>query len=82
MGLYTFATRPPFAIRRFTPLPILSPDDDRPAHMVKSVVFPCGAILRAGRWIVSYGYHDRECRIASFDAGLVERRLRPLEFEG
>jgi len=32
-----------------------------------SAVFPCGAMLRGDKWIVSYGYMDSELRIATFD---------------
>ncbi len=76
MGLYTFEARPPFAVRRIAPAPILSPDDyDWPRHMIASVVFPCGAVLREGRWLISYGYHDYESRIAVFAADEIERLL-------
>jgi predicted GH43/DUF377 family glycosyl hydrolase len=76
-GLYTFAARPPFEVRRVVPDPVLYPDEaDRPAGFDKSVVFPCGALWRDGRWVISYGYHDRECRIAVLDAGGLEQRLR------
>ncbi len=78
-AVYTFAARPPFEVRRAAAAPILVPDEyDRPAHRTSSVVFPCGAILRSGKWIISYGYHDQECRLAVFDAGEIEDRLRPL----
>jgi predicted GH43/DUF377 family glycosyl hydrolase len=77
MGLYTFEARPPFAVRRVAAGPILSPDDyDWPPHLIASVVFPCGAVLRDGRWLISYGYHDYECRVAVFAADDLERRLR------
>ena len=44
----------------------------------KLIVFPCGAMLRDGQWIISYGYHDYECRLALFAADDIERRLIPL----
>ncbi len=77
-GVYTFAARPPFEMCRAAETPILLPDEhDRPPGLV-SVVFPCGALLRDGQWIISYGYQDRECRIAVFAAEEIEKRLRPV----
>ena len=69
----------PCAPQRFAALPILLPNaNDRPAGFNKSVAFPCGAFQSDGRWIISYGYHDQECRVALFAAAEVERRLRPV----
>lgn len=76
IGLYTFSAKPPFKPLRYTPEPILWPNnDDRPEGLGISVAFPCGAILRGDRWLVSYGYHDRWCEIASFDARDIERAM-------
>jgi predicted GH43/DUF377 family glycosyl hydrolase len=78
VGIYTFAARPPFEVCRVASTPVLLPDEhDRPAGLGASVVFPCGALWREGRWVISYGYHDRECRIAVLAADEVERLLRP-----
>ncbi len=77
-GVYTFAAGPPFAVRRAAPAPVLLPDEhDRRDDLNLSVVFPCGALRRDGHWVISYGYHDRECRIAVVEAAEVERALRP-----
>jgi predicted GH43/DUF377 family glycosyl hydrolase len=79
LGLYTFTARPPFAIRRVAAAPLLSAGEyDRPAASNKLVVFPCGALLRAGCWVISYGYHDQECRVAVFAADQIEQRLQGL----
>jgi predicted GH43/DUF377 family glycosyl hydrolase len=75
LGLYTFGDD--FAIRRHVPRVIMTASERVPGWN-KSVVFPCGAALRGGKWLVSYGYHDRESRIAIFDAAQVERQLRAL----
>jgi predicted GH43/DUF377 family glycosyl hydrolase len=84
LGLYTFSATPPFPIRRVVPGFLLSPDEhDRPLGFHKRVVFPCGALLRdEGRWLVSYGYHDQECRLAIFSAAQIEQRLQLLLVEG
>jgi predicted GH43/DUF377 family glycosyl hydrolase len=79
LGCYTFAAQPPFAIRRMTPRPLLLPrEEDRPPGWQVSVVFPCGAVLRDGRWHVSYGYHDRWPCVAAFDADLLDQVLQPV----
>lgn len=79
-GVYTFAARPPFNVVRAAAAPLLEPDaHDRPDGAAKSVVFPCGAVRRGGEWLVSYGYHDYECRVAAFDAAALERELRRVE---
>ncbi len=79
-GLYTFEAQPPFAIRRVISNPMLFPDyGDRPKGWKKSVVYPCGAVLKNGKWLLSYGHQDRQCCIAIFDADKVERALHPLK---
>ncbi|MBI2809025.1 MAG: hypothetical protein HYX68_28915 [Planctomycetes bacterium] len=74
-GLYTFDPMPPFTIRRWSNR-ILFSTGDQLSGWNKLVVFPCGALLRRGHWIISYGWQDRECRVALFDAGDVERQLQ------
>jgi len=74
LGLYVFEARPPFAIKRFVPSVILQADTKIP-DWNKSVVFPCGALLRGSEWLISYGQNDRECRLAWFSVADVERML-------
>ncbi len=76
LGLYTFAATSPFQIVRRLPGVVLLADAQIPAWS-KSVLFPCGAILRDGQWVISYGQNDRECKLAFFDAREVEWRLNP-----
>lgn len=81
VGVYAFEARPPFAITRITPDPILWPDSSEPLPdelKGKSVVFPCGAIREGADWLISYGHHDVDCRIARFRHADIERALRPL----
>lgn len=75
MGLYTFAATPPFQLVRKINR-VLFRTDERIDGWNKLVVFPCGALLRDGKWIISYGHQDRECRIAIFDTAEIERRLK------
>lgn len=59
MGAYSFEGRPPFRLLRYTPRPLLSGSDrDRNSPDKPLVVFPCGAIIRNGKWLVSFGVND------------------------
>lgn len=63
-GCYIFDDEKPFAIRRLSKYPLLKPDIDDVPHRNKSaVVFPCGAIVEDDKIMISYGYHDKSCRI-------------------
>jgi predicted GH43/DUF377 family glycosyl hydrolase len=60
MGLYTFDAKPPFAIKRYIPKPILWANmATKPADQYAHAIFPCGAILDGDEWIISAGEHDR-----------------------
>lgn len=76
-GAYTFEARPPFAPKRITPQPILLPGE-KTGDCWANVVFPCGAIPRGGKWLVSYGYQDAECRIAEYDHADIEKAMVPV----
>lgn len=79
-AVYTFAAKFPFEVKRIGPLSLLSCDPrETPWQGDKYVVFPCGAVLRNGQWFISYGYQDRESRIAIFDHEQIEGQLRPIE---
>lgn len=59
MGAYAFEAKPPFRITRFSKFPLLtgSPYDPwMPGQPL--VVFPCGALLRNGTWLVTLGVND------------------------
>ena len=75
IGLYTFAASAPFQLLRKIPRLIFTTDEAIDGWN-KMVVFPCGAMFRDGKWIVSYGHQDRECRIVEFDAAEIEARLK------
>lgn len=62
MGAYAFASEPPFSITRATSLPLLSGSRRDPWNEGKPlVVFPCGALLRDGEWLVTLGVNDLAC---------------------
>jgi predicted GH43/DUF377 family glycosyl hydrolase len=79
MGCYTFEAAPPFRPLRVTQQPLLPPV---PRWESDRCVFPCGAFLRDGRWFVTYGYQNREVRVAEFGEQELEESLvaipRPL----
>lgn len=61
MGAYCFEAKPPFKITRSSLLPILSGSRNDPwVQGLPLVVFPCGAILRNGEWLVTLGVNDCE----------------------
>lgn len=59
MGAYAFEAKPPFKITRFSRYPILtgSPKDPWSPNQ-PLVIFPCGALLKDGTWLVSMGVND------------------------
>lgn len=78
VGVYTFSASPPYRPLRITPDPILWADHaTKPADQYVSCVFPCGAVLDGGRWLVSMGVHDRWTEIRAWDHAYVESLLRP-----
>jgi hypothetical protein len=59
MGALCFEAKPPFAIKRATPLPILSGSKHDEWHQgLPLVVFPCGALIKNGVWLVTMGIND------------------------
>lgn len=62
MGALAFAAEPPFAPVRWTSQPMLSGSQhDRWNNRKPPCVFPCGAVLRDGVWLVTYGINDLNC---------------------
>lgn len=75
-GLYTFDPDPPFRIVRHIRQPLLLPNlSERPTPKVPHCVYPAGAVLHDGQWILSLGYYDHWCELAAFDAAAIERLL-------
>lgn len=69
---YAFKARAPFAPVAVARRPWMSGDVAAPQNPATrsvwgkhAVVFPCGAIVERGEWLVSYGWQDRECRVTS-----------------
>lgn len=79
MGCYTFSAKPPFAMKRYTQMPILSGSQyDRFAHPKPLVVFPCGAILKNGVWQISLGVNDLDCALMEIPHSELEKLMTTL----
>jgi predicted GH43/DUF377 family glycosyl hydrolase len=62
MGAYAFSAMPPFRITRMSRTPIMAGSNkDRWGNGKPLVVFPCGALLRNGIWMVTLGVNDLNC---------------------
>lgn len=62
MGALTFTADPPFRITAITPKPLLTGSEDDPRTLNgPPVVFPCGAKLIDGEWLISMGINDEQC---------------------
>jgi predicted GH43/DUF377 family glycosyl hydrolase len=79
MGCYTFSANPPFVMKRYTQMPILSGSQyDRFAHPKPLVVFPCGAILKNGVWQISLGVNDLDCALMEIPHSELDKLLTTL----
>lgn len=65
-GFYSFEAKPPFRVTRWPSQPcmIAAKDRWRGGH---AVVFPGGAVMENGQWLVSFGWQDAFCCLKWFD---------------
>jgi predicted GH43/DUF377 family glycosyl hydrolase len=66
MGYYKFESKPPFKIVEMSEKPILygnEYDERTLKDLSPLVVFPCGAIEKDGKFIVSFGFNDEKIGI-------------------
>lgn len=69
VGAFAFEAQPPFRPKRMTTLPLAEGkpmgltrrDKMNDTRKEKLVVFPCGAILENGEWLVTQGINDQRC---------------------
>jgi predicted GH43/DUF377 family glycosyl hydrolase len=75
IGVMTFEAKPPFRPLRGTREPVMVA---KPGPKGKpQSIFPCGAVLNGGRWLISMGLYDSYIEIHAFDAAEIESRLLP-----
>jgi len=79
MGAYTFSKDPPFALTKFTPLPIVGEGFYTPSWHIKRVIFPGGFVVDGSSIYVAYGKDDYEMWIAELDKEALTRALVPIE---
>lgn len=80
MGAYAFEAKPPFRKTRCTRLPILSGSQhDHWSHPKPLVVFPCGALMKDGRWTVSLGVNDLNCALMEIPHDELVKLTTPIE---
>jgi predicted GH43/DUF377 family glycosyl hydrolase len=63
MGYYKFESKPPFKIVEMSEKPILygnEYDERTLKDLSPLVVFPCGAIEKDGKFIISFGFNDEK----------------------
>jgi predicted GH43/DUF377 family glycosyl hydrolase len=78
MGAYAFSANPPFYVTRITCQPLLSGNSRDNLIPGRSwVIFPCGALLQNGEWLVTLGVNDRAAWIKIPHSELV-KLTRPL----
>lgn len=85
-GVYRFHNKPPFKVANISKRPLMeASSDDMKKYAVNhesavqslySIVFPGGAIFENGKWTISYGYQDAECRIAQFTHEEIENTFK------
>jgi predicted GH43/DUF377 family glycosyl hydrolase len=79
MGAYTFKSKPPFAPVRMTTEPLLSGSEED-FRMLNSplVIFPAGALLLGGTWLVTFGMNDEHCGWIKIPVDDLESTLKPI----
>lgn len=76
MGCVVFESKPPFRITRYTPTPIdTAKADAYPRGERNDSIFPCGAVLRDGQWLISMGVQDHWLEIRGYPHKEIESKL-------
>jgi predicted GH43/DUF377 family glycosyl hydrolase len=77
LGLYTFAAKPPFEVKRICPQAIHWADSaTKPPDQYCAAYFPCGALKQGSRWLISAGVHDRWGEVWEFEHSEMEKLLK------
>jgi len=83
MGAYTFDARPPFALTRISPEPIIgeefySKTDYKPYWKPIKAIFPCGFVFDEQYVWLAYGKDDHEVWVAKLDKVKLLKSLVPV----
>ncbi len=78
MGAFTFSPNPPFAITRYTPIPIVADGFYTQSSCDKRVIFPGGFVVSDPYIYVAYGKDDCEIWIATIDKEELNKALKPV----
>lgn len=73
IGVYTFATDPPFKIRRITKHPIDVADVN--GKQAIDVIFPASAFVEGREWVVTMGVHDDYSQVRYYPIDYIEKHL-------
>lgn len=79
MGVMAFNATAPFEPVFLSAQPLLTGSaNDRWNNRKPPCVFPCGAVLRDGKWLVTYGVNDLDCGWVEIPHGDVLRSTLPI----
>ena len=80
IGAYAFSAKPPFTLKRITRMPLLSGSEhDFRTLAGPLVIFPNGAILQDGQWLVTFGVNDEACGWIKIPHEDLDERLEPVK---
>lgn len=80
MGALTFEPEPPYKIVGLTPEPLLAGSQNDIWQLRKPpCVFPCGAILRSGKWLVTLGVNDLKAGWVELEHASLIEHIKPVE---
>jgi hypothetical protein len=79
-GALAFESKPPFTPKMITPEPLLiGSQNDTWTQRKPLVIFPCGALFRNGKWLISAGVNDIKSAWIEIDHDSLLSRMRPID---
>lgn len=78
-GALAFDAKPPFTPRLITYQPLLTGSQNDPwAQHKPLVIFPCGAVIRDGTWLISCGINDMRAAWVEIPHEALLKRMQPI----
>lgn len=78
-GALAFDAKPPFTPRLITYQPLLQGSQNDPwAQHKPLVIFPCGAVIRDGTWLISCGINDMRAAWVEIPHEALLKRMQPI----